>query len=174
MGPPSPIPRDRDWDLSRLVRQSPGKLKTFPPAAENRKTDNQPIMSLRVIVSTAAVGRLLRDLAGRTAVPSIRHRLRERRHGGIVRTSPVNDRGQCMWRDERKWREKPDVPFYLAFTLRDLGERANAARCDIVDPGARLGDGEENRVPGFWFEGRLRLGLMQDAFDGRERRCAPW
>jgi hypothetical protein len=48
---------------------------------------------LKVIASTATVGRLLRDLAGRTAVPSIRHRLRERRHGGIVRTGPVNDRG---------------------------------------------------------------------------------
>jgi hypothetical protein len=36
LGPPSPIPRDRDWDLSRLVRQSPGKLKTIPPAPGNR------------------------------------------------------------------------------------------------------------------------------------------
>jgi hypothetical protein len=61
--------------------------------------------------------------------------------------------------DERKWREKADVPFHLAFTLRDLGERANAARCDIVDPGACLGYGEENRVPGFLFERRLGLEL---------------
>jgi hypothetical protein len=30
------------------------------------------------------------------------------------------------------------------FTIRDLGERANAARCDIVDPGTRLGYGERN------------------------------
>ena len=102
-------------------------------------------------------------------VPSIWHRLRKRRHGGIVRTGPVNDRGQCTWRDERKWRQKANVPFHLAFTLRDLGERPNAARCDIVDPGARLGYGEENRVPGLLFERRLGPGLMQDSFDGRER-----
>jgi hypothetical protein len=37
------------------------------------------------MVSAAAVGQ--------TAVPSIWHRLRKRRHGGILRTSPVNDRG---------------------------------------------------------------------------------
>jgi hypothetical protein len=80
-------------------------------------------------------------LAGRIAVPSTSHRLRKRRHGGIVRAGPVNDRGQGTWRDERKRREKADVSFHLAFTLRDLGERANAARCDIVDPGARLGYG---------------------------------
>jgi hypothetical protein len=35
-GRPLPIPRDRDWDLSRLLRQSPGKLKTNPQASGNR------------------------------------------------------------------------------------------------------------------------------------------
>ena len=65
------------------------------------------------------------------------------------------------------------MPFHLAFTLRDLGERPNAARCDIVDPGARLGYGEENSVPGLLFEHRLGLGLMQNSFDGSERRRAP-
>ena len=30
------------------------------------------------------------------------------------------------------------MPFHLAFTRYDLGERMNAARCEIVDPGARL------------------------------------
>ena len=73
-----------------------------------------------------------------------------------MRAGPVNDRGQCTWRDERKWREKANVPFHLAFTLRDLGERMNVARCDTVDPGARLGYGEENRVPSLSF---LSVGL---------------
>jgi hypothetical protein len=109
------------------------------------------------------------NLAGRTAVPSIWHRLRKRRHGGIVRAGPVNDRGQCTWRDERKWREKANVPFHLAFTLGDLVERLNAARYDVVDPGARLGRGEENYVPGFLFERRLSLGPMQNPFDRSER-----
>ncbi len=71
------------------------------------------------------------DLAVGTVVPSIWDRLRKRRHSGIVRTRAVNDRGQCTWRDERKWREKANVPFHLAFTLCDIGERTNAARCVI-------------------------------------------
>jgi hypothetical protein len=33
--------------------------------------------------------------------------------------------------------------------------------CKAVDPGARLGYGEENRVPGFWFERRLGLPVQQ-------------
>jgi hypothetical protein len=60
--------------------------------------------------------------------------LGQRRHGGVVRTPAVGDRGQCTWRDERKWRQKANVPFHLAFTLRDLGERLNTAQCDIVEP----------------------------------------
>ena len=78
------------------------------------------------------VGPLLRALAVRTVVPSIRHRLRQRRYGGIARTRAVNDRGQCTWRDERKRREKPNVPFHLTFTLGELGERLNANRCKIA------------------------------------------
>jgi N-formylglutamate amidohydrolase len=100
----------------------------------------------------AVVGRLRRDLAARIAVPSVWHRLRKRCHGGIVRAGPVNDRGQCTWRHERKWCQKANVPFHLAFTFRDLVERLNAARYEIVDPSARLGYGEENGVPGFWLK----------------------
>jgi hypothetical protein len=50
-----------------------------------------------------------------------------RRHGGIVRTRAANDRGQCTWRDESQWRQKANVPFDLAFTLGDFGERPHAA-----------------------------------------------
>ena len=90
-----------------------------------------------------------------------------------MRTTSVDDCGQCTWRDERKWREKANVPFYLAFTLRDFGERVNAARRDIVNPGASLGYGEENSAPSLLFERRLGLGLMQDSLDGSERWHAP-
>ena len=110
-----------------------------------------------------------RSISARIAVPSIWHRLRQRRHRGIVRARAVDDRGQCTWRDERKRCEKANVPFDLAFTLRDLCERANAAQCDIVDPGTRLGYGEENRVRGLPFERRLGLGLMENSFDGGKR-----
>jgi hypothetical protein len=91
------------------------------------------------------------------------HRLRKRGHGGIARTRAVDHRGQCAWRDERKWREEANVPFHLAFTLCDLGERSNAARNEVVDPGSRLGYGEEN--------GRGIKDLREpDSLAGRVRR----
>jgi hypothetical protein len=46
-------------------------------------------------------------------------------------------------------------------------------RTTILDPGARLGDGEENRVPGLRFERRLGLGLIQNSLNGRERLRGP-
>jgi hypothetical protein len=90
-----------------------------------------------------------------------------------VWTRAVNDRGQYTWRDERKRREKANVPFHPAVTVRDLGERLNAARYEVVDPGAGLGYGEENGVPGLLFERWLGLGLMQNSLDGSERWRAP-
>ena len=60
------------------------------------------------------------------------------------------------------------MSFDLSFALRDLGERSNAARCEVLDPGARLGNGEENSVPGLRFERRLGSRLMQNAFDGND------
>ena len=75
---------------------------------------------------------LLRALAVRTAIPSIWHAGAGGRHGGIVRTTAIDERGQCTWRDERKWREKANVPFHLAFTLRDLGERAKRRSTEAV------------------------------------------
>jgi hypothetical protein len=59
------------------------------------------------------------------------------------------------------------LPSRSAF--RDLVERLNAAHCDVVDPGARLGYGEENSVARLSFEGRLGLGPMQNSFDRSER-----
>jgi hypothetical protein len=65
------------------------------------------------------------------------------------------------------------VPLHLALTLGDLGERPNAARCNVVDPGTCLGYGMENSVPGLLFEGRLGPGLMQNSFDGSECSRTP-
>jgi hypothetical protein len=57
-----------------LLRRQVHPRQWTPPAAKvATQTDNQPIMSLQVIVSTAVVGRLL-DLSGRTAVPPIGQR----------------------------------------------------------------------------------------------------
>jgi hypothetical protein len=55
--------------------------------------------------SSAAVGGLLPSRVGSID----RHRLGKRRHGGIVRSRAVDDRGQCTWRDERKRGEKANV-----------------------------------------------------------------
>jgi hypothetical protein len=87
--------------------------KTILTAPENRKINGRSVK--------------IAPMVGRTAVPSIRHRVCERCHGGITRTGPLHDCCQCTWRDERKRREKANVPFHFAFTLRDLGERLNAA-----------------------------------------------
>jgi hypothetical protein len=89
-----PIPGDRDRAIPGLRRQSHGKLKAIPPTPGNRicaglrggarrtQTDNQPVMSLKAIRSTTAVGLLVRRLFGSIAVPSIGHRLRKRCHRG--------------------------------------------------------------------------------------------
>jgi hypothetical protein len=58
----------------------------------------------------AVVGRSLRDLAGKIGVPSIGHRLPKRRHGGIARAGPANDRGQCKWRRLRNRKAKCAKP----------------------------------------------------------------
>jgi hypothetical protein len=65
------------------------------------------------------------------------------------------------------------VPFDLSLALRDLSERSNPTRCEVLDPAARFGYGEENGVAGLWLERRLDVGLMQNALDRMERRCAP-
>jgi hypothetical protein len=57
------------------------------------------------------------------------------------------------------------VPFDFAFAPGDLGERLNAARCDAVDPGARLGYGAENSILGLSFQQGFGLEPMQDSFD---------
>ena len=72
--------------------------------------------------------------------------------------------------DERKWYQKTNVAFDLAFTLGDLGERANSARCEVIDPGARLGCGEKNRIAGLPFKRWLGLGLMQKSRKGTPAR----
>jgi transposase len=36
-----------------------------------------------------------------------------------MRCSPLNDRGHCTWRDERERHQEANVPFHLAFTLRE-------------------------------------------------------
>jgi hypothetical protein len=91
------FPGDRDRAIPRLRLQSRRKSKTIPTVPGNRncaglrggagrtQTCNQVIMSPE-LPSTAVVGRLPGDLAGRIALPSIWHRLRKRRHGGIGTT----------------------------------------------------------------------------------------
>jgi hypothetical protein len=79
------------------IRQSPGKVMTFPQAAGNRPraglrggagqdSNRQP--SNQAIMSPKLIGRrrtLALNSVGRNAVPSIRHRLLKCRHGGIMR-----------------------------------------------------------------------------------------
>jgi hypothetical protein len=67
--------RVTETGLPASLRQSPRKLKAFPPAVENR------------------------------------HRLRNRRHGGIMRTSSVNDRGvQSFAEIAERFAHRPSAP----------------------------------------------------------------
>jgi hypothetical protein len=54
------------------------------------------------------------------------------------------------------WQSTFDEAFDLSLTLRNLGERSNATRCEVLDPAARLGDGEEDGVACLWLERRCR------------------
>jgi hypothetical protein len=116
---PAPIPGDRDWDLSGLPRQSPRKLETISPASGNRicaglrggagrtQACKQAIISLKVMVSAAAVGQdcgpIEMALPRKTVAPC----------GPLPSMIAANVRGGM----------KANVPFHLAFTRRDLGER---------------------------------------------------
>ena len=118
--PRSAVTRSRDWRLRSGPPECRGKPGGFPETPGNRicvglrsgagraQTDNQPIMSLRMIVSKAAVGRLPRDLAVRTAVPSIRHRLRKHGHGGVRRAdrASISVMKFPMWHGRRI---EPDI-----------------------------------------------------------------
>src|SRR5208282_5913772 len=64
-------------------------------------------------------------------------------HLTLARGGPGHDRGDRCWRGEDERRKKTDVPLPFAFALSDLGERLNAARYEIVDPGPCLCNGEE-------------------------------
>jgi hypothetical protein len=78
--------------------------------------------------------------------PAVRQRTRERRHGQIGRSAAVGDHLDDARRYERERREKADVALDLFFALRDLLERPNPALGEIVHPGARLGDGGQQRL----------------------------
>jgi hypothetical protein len=66
-----------------------------------------------------------------------------------------------------------DVPFALDFTLGNLGEGANAAEPDVVDPSPGLGDCGEQGVLAFRPHRRFGAGRINDALHGREDWCGP-
>src|SRR6266481_3075967 len=68
------------------------------------------------------------------SLPGIRYGLGKRRYREIARCGPRDDCGEHPGWGKRERRQQADVSFHLALVLRDLGERLNAARYEIVDP----------------------------------------
>jgi hypothetical protein len=50
------------------------------------------------------------------------------------------------------------VSFNFSFLLSELGERLNSTGGEVIDPGAGLGNGENNSVPGLLLERRRGRG----------------
>ena len=66
--------------------------------------------------------------------PRIRQGLGEAGDGEIRRCGAIDDRRNDAGRQEGERSQQADVPFPLGLTLGDLGEGANGADPDVVDP----------------------------------------
>src|SRR5712672_3380803 len=106
-------------------------------------------------------------------LPGIRYGLGKRRYREIARCGPRDDYGEHPGWGKRERRQQADVSFHLALVLRDLGERLNAARYEIVDPSPCFDDRQQDGVACLRFQHRLAARLMQNPFHGNEGRRIP-
>jgi hypothetical protein len=71
--------------------------------------------------------------------------LGKRRYREIARCGPRDDCGEHPGWGKRERRQQANVSFHLALVLRDLGERLNATRYEIVDPSPCFDDRQQER-----------------------------
>ena len=138
-----------DHAIPRLRRQSHGKLKGIPSApgkricaglrggARRTQTDNQPVMSLKAIRSTAAVVLFGPTIVRQDCGPIDRASPVQALSPWLIRTGPVNDRGPCTWRDEREGLKEANAPFHLPKNSPECTSRS----CGPTDPWLRAEDG---------------------------------
>ena len=81
----------------------------------------------------------------------------------VRRRGAIDDRRNDARRKEGKGGEQADVPFALPLPLGNLGERANAAEPDVVDPSPGLGDCDEQSIAAFGPHCRFCAGRMTAA-----------
>src|SRR5258708_3105567 len=105
--------------------------------------------------------------------PGIRYGLGKRRYREIARCGPRDDCGEHSGWGKRERRQQANVSFHLALVLRDLGERLNATRYEIVDPSPCFADRQQDGVACLRFQHRLAARLMQNPFHGNEGRRIP-
>jgi hypothetical protein len=84
----------------------------------------------------------------------------------IRRRGPIADRRNDARRQEGKRSQQTDVPFSLDLTLGNLGERANAAKPDFVDPSSSFGDCGKLRLVGLGLHRRFCAGHLHNALHG--------
>src|SRR5260221_8247523 len=107
------------------------------------------------------------------SLPGIRYGLGKRRYREIARCGPRDDCGEHSGWGKRERRQQANVSFHLALVLRDLGERLNATRYEIVDPSPCFDDRQQDGVACLRFQHRLAARLMQNPFHGNEGRRIP-
>src|SRR5713101_422261 len=115
----------------RRVRRSPGSTSA----------SSRPVL---LAMLQARFERPLKTL-GRS-LPGIRYGLGKRRYREIARCGPRDDCGEHPGWGKRERRQQANVSFHLALVLRDLGERLNAARYEIVDPSPCFDDRQQDGV----------------------------
>src|SRR6202030_3335282 len=113
--------------------------------------------------------------------PGIGQGLGEAGDREVPRRGAIDDRRNDPGRQEGDGSQQADVPFALGLTLGNLGEGANAAEPDVVDPSPGLGDGGEQSVPAFRphrpfgagriYRDQLRAALWTRRGWRMERRC---
>src|ERR1700731_3537977 len=105
--------------------------------------------------------------------PGIGQGLDEASDREVRRRGAIDDRRNDARRKEGKGGEQTDMPFALRLTLGNLGEGANAAEPDVVDPSPGLGDCDEQSIAAFGPYCRFCAGRTHNALHGREAWRGP-
>src|SRR5258705_1064860 len=98
------------------------------------------------------------------SLPGLRHGLGKRRYRAIARCGPRDDCREHPGWGKRERRQQANMSFHLALVLRDLGERLNATRYEIVDPSPCFDDRQQDGVACLRFQHCLAARLMQNPF----------
>src|SRR5258708_25044054 len=92
-----------------------------------------------------------------------------RRYRDIVRCGRCEYCGEDPGWGKRERCQQANVSFHLALVLRDLGERLNATRYEIVDPSPCFDDRQQDGVACLRFQPRLAARLDAEPLSLKRR-----